>query len=119
MNKKLNFQNKKGDVPITLLVIGVFAICTLALLTFFIADFKMSNSFVGVTKMQQMNAAIDEYLWYKNKGISEETLDKLFNFTYEDGIKYFYFEQTYNKDLFARIKGEDTLIFSAKYPVPN
>jgi len=53
-------MNKKGDLPVTILVIGVFAVCTLALLSFFYSSFLIHKSFVGVEIIENANIQIEE-----------------------------------------------------------
>lgn len=106
-------KNKKGDIPVTILVIGVFAICSLALLTFFISDFKISNSFVGLDVMEKMNAQIDEYNYYQMRGVSNEKIQTYYRLIEEDGKKYLYLEK-YSSGIFGK---EKTLLFSVRYPV--
>ena len=117
INQKKNFlsRNKKGDVPVTILVIGVFGVCSLALLTFFISDFKVSNSFVGIDIMEKMNAQVDEYKYYQMKGVSDETIQTYYRIVEEDGRRYMYLDKYQNK-LFS--DGE-ILLFSVRYPVPS
>ena len=115
--KKDSKMNKRGDVPITILVIGVFTVCALALFTFFVADFKMSNSFVGLKIMEEMNSDIDEYLFYKNGGKDEGSLNQLFSVVVEDGVEYI------KKSKFASsglgfFGDENELLFSVRYPTP-
>jgi hypothetical protein len=52
---------KKGDITITILVIGVFVVCTLALISFISSTIKEKNSFVGVNLMQKINSQIENY----------------------------------------------------------
>jgi len=52
-------MNKKGDLPVTLLVIGVFAVCTLALLSFFYSSYSLNKSFVGVETLEKANIKIE------------------------------------------------------------
>jgi len=59
-------MNKKADIPITILVIGVFVICTLALITFFVSSVKEKNSFVGVKLMQKINYQIEDYFLHRD-----------------------------------------------------
>ena len=106
-------KGKQGDVPITILVIGVFGVCSLALLTFFISDFNVSNSFVGIDVMKKMNVQIDEYDYYQLRGISIEKIQTYYRLIEEDGKKYFYLDK-YSKKLFS---DEETLLFSVRYPV--
>jgi hypothetical protein len=62
---KINRLNKRGDVPITLLVIGVFAICTLALLSFFLANLKIEKAFSGVSLMENVNSIAEKIKFYE------------------------------------------------------
>lgn len=52
--------NKKGDIPVTILVIGVFVICSLALLSFFNSAIKARDFFIGIDLMEKMNSQIEE-----------------------------------------------------------
>lgn len=52
-------MNKRGDIPITILVIGVVLVCSIAIVSFFISTVKARNSFVGINLMEQMNAQIE------------------------------------------------------------
>ncbi len=54
-------KNKKGDLPITLLVMGVLAVCIFALLTFYITDTnKRGNAFSGLDKIQEANINLEQ-----------------------------------------------------------
>jgi len=100
-------NGKKGDISITILVIGVFAISSFAILSFIISDFSYGNNFVGISMMQKINADIDEYKFYKNNKILTEVINSEFSFIEEGGTKYLYKE---------KIK-KDKLLFSVQYPV--
>lgn len=52
-------KNKRGDLPVTVLVIGVFGVCILALLSFVHSSFKIQKSFVGVEIMEKANIQIE------------------------------------------------------------
>ncbi len=119
MIKSIKLKNKKGDLPVTLFVIGIFAVCGFALLTFFISDFKTTNSFVGLSVLQKINSNADEYLFYKNHGMSEGMLSTLFNITEEYDRKYFYEEKSEFQGGFLGFGGKEVLLFSVKYQVPS
>lgn len=53
-------MNKRGDVPTVVLVIGVFGICSLAMLSFFSANVGVMDSFSGVSVMEKINIMIEE-----------------------------------------------------------
>ena len=52
-------MDKRGDLPVTILIIGVFAVCTLALLSFFYSSYQMNKSFVGVDLIDKANIQIE------------------------------------------------------------
>jgi len=54
--------NKRGDIPITILVIGVFAICAVAMLSFISSSIKIKDSFVGISKVEEANLKIETNL---------------------------------------------------------
>ncbi len=111
-------RNKKGNLPIVLLVIGVFAICSLALLTFLIADFKINNSFFGIGIMMDLNEDIDEYSFFFDQGVPKEKLKQIYNLS-EDGENFvFYREEKVSGALFKKGVKKDDILFSVKYVVP-
>jgi hypothetical protein len=65
-------KNKKSSVPVTILVVGVFVLCAFALYTFFVSEFKSSNSFVVIDFIRQANFQTDEFLYYLNSGVNED-----------------------------------------------
>lgn len=106
-------MNKKGDVPITILVIGIFAVCSLALFTFILADVRTSNSFVGISELSELNFKINQYKFLESQ---EVPLDRILQVTgaieEEDGI-YLYVEK--NKSFL----GGRGLEFFAKYKISS
>ena len=64
-------KNKKADIPVSILVLGVFVICSLALLSFYSSSFKLRDSFVGLNLMEEMNTNIAEYSFYKSQGFQD------------------------------------------------
>lgn len=114
-------KDKKGDIPVTILVIGVFAICSLAILTFFISDFRISNSFVGLEIMDKVNTLSEEYIFYSSKLAPDEfdELEEYFNWTEENGVRYFELNKSYEKINFPSFNKNEVLIFSVKTPVPS
>ncbi|MFH1326602.1 MAG: hypothetical protein ABIH59_00555 [archaeon] len=74
-----NHLNKKADVTVMILVLGVFAICVFAILSFIIGSSKTQDSLNGVEIVEEVNSKIDQYYFYKESvGFSEiEILDIL------------------------------------------
>ena len=72
-------RNKRGDIPIAILVVGVILICALAILSFLSSSFKLEKSFADVTIMEDLNVKIEEYTFYKNQGVSNEEIKNALN----------------------------------------
>jgi len=91
-------MNKKGNLPIIILVLGVLAVCSLALLSFYTSNLKVSNSFSSVKLVEKLNSQIETNL-YQGKtisGLSEYKNITTFNF--KDGFfkEKTIFSVTYN-----------------------
>jgi len=75
-------MNKKGNLPIIILILGVLAVCSLALLSFYSSNLKVSNNFAGVKLIEKLNSQIETNL-YQGKpveGLKEFKEIKTFNF---------------------------------------
>lgn len=110
-------MNNKGDIPITILVIGTFIVCSLALITFSISNSNFNKSLVGIHLNEEMNSKINEYNFYLSKGYDESTIRenlKEDNFYWIDN--YFLINQTYTKGYFFWSKEE--FLFSCNYTLP-
>jgi hypothetical protein len=53
-------KNKKGDIPITILVIGVVAVCVLTIFSFVFADSKQRETFAGAGLIEAMYSFEEE-----------------------------------------------------------
>ncbi|MBU1129239.1 MAG: hypothetical protein KJ949_01250 [Nanoarchaeota archaeon] len=84
-------MHKKGDIPVTILVLGVVVICCLALLSFFTSTIQTRNSFVGINLLEKASAQIEENSFNGN----------------EVEINLQEFKQSFFK--------KDVLVFSVKY----
>ena len=75
---KINKKNKRGDLPVTILIIGVFGVCILAIFSFIYSSYKINKSFVGIEIMEKANAQIEAnnldhlYLYKKITKLSPE-----------------------------------------------
>jgi len=94
--------NKRGDIPVTILVIGVFAVCSLALLSFYISDIKTGNSFIVISSVEKMNSQIEQYSCSYNLNAD---FDKEGNFYQEEKVWHWY---TFWK--------KEKLLISVKHP---
>ncbi len=98
--KKL--KNKKGNLPIIILVLGVLAVCGLALISFYSSSLKTSNNFSGVSLIEELNSQI-EYNIYQGKpvdGLQKTKEIRVFNLKniFQEGFskKKTIFSVTYN-----------------------
>ncbi len=90
-------KNKRGNLPIIILVLGVLAVCSLALLSFYNANLKISNDFSGVKLIEKVNSQIEANKYqeksteslYEDKKVRRPTLLKPSN-------KEIIFSVTYN-----------------------
>ena len=96
-NKKQKFfaKNRRGDIPITLLVLGVFAICSLALLSFYLSGTSGGKIFLKVSIVEKINSFADEIKFYKNPEINGDP-EKLM-------------------EIFKNKNSEEDLVYSGKY----
>lgn len=53
-------KNKKGDIPVTILVISVIVICGLAIYTFSASTSHLRNYFVGIGFLEKLNSQIEQ-----------------------------------------------------------
>ena len=63
-------MNKRANIPIILLVLGVLAVCSLALLSFYASNFKVSNQFSNVKLVEEMNSQIETNR-YEGKSVED------------------------------------------------
>ena len=111
-------RNKRGNLSVIILVLGTFAICALAMLTFYISDFRISKSFVGISYMHQINSDIDEYRFYKSQGLTDSQLENFYNIDNRNNINYIYLNKTTSKFSLNPFSEErEELLFSVEYPI--
>lgn len=65
-------MNKRGDISITLLVIGVFAICTLAIVSFLLHDKINPRGFVDLEIFENLSSQTEDFYFYINSGLSQQ-----------------------------------------------
>lgn len=73
----LRIKNKHGDVPVAILVLGTFALCALALLSFYISGIFIQNTFFGPSLVEKMDSNINEYNFYKSKNLNAEGIREI------------------------------------------
>ena len=122
-------KNKRGDISITLLVLGVFAVCTLTLFSFYISGVDGKETALRIGMIEKINSLAEETRFYKNPEIGKnpEQIMEIFDKGIDDGninfagIKegeLYKIKSEYSKrdfELFGFGLGEKKILFSAEY----
>ena len=58
-------KNKKGQISINVLVVGVLIVCIVALSSFLFAQSKFSKQFVGFNVAEQVRADVEQFRTYE------------------------------------------------------
>ena len=61
-------KNNRGDISITVLVIGVFVVCMVAMASFLYANTKFSSGFAGLNIAEQVSSDVEQFYTYVNLG---------------------------------------------------
>lgn len=96
-------KHKKSNIPISILVIGVFLVCALIIVTFLISKAKTRETFSGVDLIEKMNSQVEVY-----QATGDLSGDVITN---SDGKKVFYQERIDEGFWFWE---EDRVVFSVQ-----
>ncbi len=109
-------MNNRGDVPTAILVLGTFAVCTLALVSFFASSLFVENTFFGPNLVEKMNSQVNEYKFYSSKNLNSENIKEIIlleeNFYINEEGKYFEINKSNEAFWFWE---DEKLLFSVKY----
>jgi len=112
-------KNKKGDVPTAILVLGTFAVCALALISFYVSSIFVENTFFGPELVEKMNSQVNEYNFYSSKNLNGEEIREILlleeNFYINEGEKYFEINKSDETFWFWE---DEKFLFSVKYYLP-
>jgi len=70
-------KNKRGDLPVVLLVIFVLVIGTVALVSFLVSNTREANSFVNFGVFENLTSQANDFYFYLNTGVSPADAAKL------------------------------------------
>lgn len=56
-------MDKRGDIPLTILVIGIILVCCIAIFSFSSSTIKARNSFVGIGFVEKLNSQIEDKIF--------------------------------------------------------
>lgn len=108
MLHKENLFSKRANITITVLVISVLLLCSIALITFIMAKTRIVNIFTGVYLMEEMNSQIEDYSINSNLNMVDTRVNSL-------GKKVFYQKKTDSTGFWLWKK--DKVSFSVEYPL--
>ena len=111
-------KNKRADIPVTILVLGVFTICALALLSFYYSGLKVKDSFENVAIMEEMNSQIEKYNFYLDVDLSKGELKDIFDIRPDNGGRYYIYLEKNEVGLLSKWKKEKTLLEVRYYLSP-
>ncbi len=112
-------KNKKADIPIVVLVLGVFFICMMVLSSFYLFKNRMNRTFVGTGIIEKAVAIEDKYYFYKNTGkFSEQEIEDILRIQRDEfGNKYVFIEKKSIQG-FLGIFGKEKVVASVIYYIP-
>lgn len=122
-------MNRRGDISITLLVLGVFAVCTLTLFSFYISGVDGKETALRIAMVEKINSFADEIKFYKKVEIGKNPKEvmEIFDAGIQEGniiftgvqdgesytIKAEYSERDF--ELFGFGLGESKVLFSVEH----
>ncbi|MDP2628751.1 MAG: hypothetical protein Q8P15_02550 [Nanoarchaeota archaeon] len=80
-------KNKKGDIPITILVLGIVAVCILAIVSFYASSWKVQKNF-DIQIVEEINLIKEKADFYSNLGFTKEEIDSALNIKYDSQGRY-------------------------------
>lgn len=73
-------MNKRGDIPITILVIGILAICTLAIFSFYFSNRSVKSGFSSVGVIEKVLVTKEKISLYSNSlEFTQNEIEEIFN----------------------------------------
>ena len=94
MIKLMNKKNKRGDIPITILVLGVLFICIIAIISFYISDSNIKGNFNSISLIEKASVIKEKISFYRNLGFSEDEISEMFGIKSDALGKYFILKNT-------------------------
>ena len=85
-------KNKKGDIPVTILVLGIFAVCILAILSFYVSSWKVQKNF-DIQIVKEIKLIGEKADFYSNLGFTKEEIDSELNISYDSQGKYIFLDR--------------------------
>ncbi|MBU2504049.1 MAG: hypothetical protein KJ879_03300 [Nanoarchaeota archaeon] len=74
----MKIKNKRGDIPITILVIGVLAICALAIFSFYTSSQKVKSGFDSIGVVNRAVVDMQKISLYEELGFDDGEIKTIF-----------------------------------------
>jgi len=72
-------KNKRGDIPIVILVIGILAICILAIFSFYFSDRSVKTGFSSVDVIERVLVTKEKISLYNESfGFTQDEIGEIF-----------------------------------------
>jgi len=71
-------KNKRGDIPITILVIGILAICILAIFSFYSSSKSVKDDFSSISAIEKVLITKEKISLYEDFGFTQEQIKEIF-----------------------------------------
>ena len=82
-------KNKRGDIPITILVIGILAICILAIFSFYLSNRNVKDDFSSISAIEKVLIAKEKISLYKESlEFTWEEIEEIFEIKSDIQGKY-------------------------------
>jgi len=98
-------KNKKGDIPVTILVLGVVMVCVLAILSFIFFGPNLTKGFAYVGGVEEVAFDMEQISFYEKIGLSDLEIREKVEVHNEKGEEFLFWEK----------KEGDKSLFSVKY----
>lgn len=80
-------RNKRGDISITILVMGILAICIAAILSFSISSKSSKNDFTSLSTIEEALIIKEKISLYYELGFEESEIIQIFDIRYDEKLK--------------------------------
>ena len=82
-------MNKKANIPVTILVIGILLLCMFAMFSFYLSGQKATKNFSDISAIENLKLKVEKISVYENSklGFTEEEIGKIFGYNEVLGIK--------------------------------
>ncbi len=70
-------KNKRADIPVTMLVFGVFALFLFAIISFFVSSNHVQNNTPNLEVFENLTSSLQSFYYYLHAGYSQQEAAKM------------------------------------------